>query len=191
MSKKIVNKSSNTKETKSETVSNGFFPHISFLKNLILFFITGLVLLMIFKGNSGYDWVRNILLAQNLKFINQYPHLTIEERYQSKFGIDAAALQQIAKATPENAIILFPPISVILSDTAQYRFLKEQGGLKMRNWALYFLYPRKLVYADEIEKLEELSKKATHVLCLNGWGYDKLNYEVEQKQAFQILEIKK
>lgn len=169
----------------------GLFSHIGIIKNLIFLFVMGLVWLMILKGNEGYQWMWNDLLAENLKFIEKYPSITENQKYESKFGIDAFVIQQIKKSTPEDAIILMPPNEVIISDDSEYQFMKGQGGLKSRNWMLYFLYPRKLVYADETDKLTDWAKNATHIVCLNGWGYEKLNYEVTQKQTFQILALSK
>lgn len=184
---------SNTKKSNTIFLANpaksGLFSHISFIKNSIFFFITGLVLLMLIKGNVGYKWVANDLIYENLLYFYKHPYLTNNQKLESKFGIDAAVIQQIRKATPDDAIILMPPVKVLLSETSTYPFMPGNGGIKNRNWAVYFLYPRKLIYADEEAKMQVLSQKATHVVCINGWGFDKITYPIANKQDLQILKL--
>ncbi len=186
---------SNTKTNKpnnsQKIQSNGIFAPIGFIKNVIYFFITGLFLLTLIKGNVGYSWVANDLIYENLKYFYKYPFLTNTQKLESKFGMDATVIQKIKKATPENAIIWMPPEKILFSENTNYPFMPGTGGIKNRNWTLYFLYPRQLIYADEAPKLQNLIDKATHVVCLNGWGYDKLYYDVEPTQDLQILKLKK
>lgn len=176
----------NVYETKPQPKGNsiGFFKNFIFLLSVVAF------VLVIFKGNEGYSWIWNKLISENLKFISKNPHLTEAQRYQVKFGVDASVIDYIKNKTPESAVILFPPNEVIMNKNSSYRFIKGVGGLKIRNWALYFLYPRKLVYADEMRE-SIFTKDITHVACLNGWGYEFLNYEYESKSEFEVLAINK
>lgn len=162
---------------------------IGFFRNFILFLFSIVLVLVLFKGNEGYSWVLSDLINANLKFINSNRHLTPAQKYQSKFGVDAAAIDFIKNQTPEDAVILIPPHSVLMNDSSEYKFMKGLGGIKARTWTLYFLYPRKLVYFDESDK-NKFAKDVTHVVCLNGWGYDKLLYATTPKSSFEILPVK-
>lgn len=163
---------------------------IGFYKNFILLLFVVAFVLIIFKGNEGYAWIFNKLIKQNLEFISKNPQLTESQRYQVKFGVDASVLAFIKDKTPTDATILFPPNSVLMNENSNYRFIKGVGGLKIRNWALYFLYPRKLVYADEMDK-SIFTKDISHVVCLNGWGYSFLNYDYQSKNDFELLSVNK
>jgi hypothetical protein len=163
---------------------------ISFFKNFILLIASIGLVLMLFKGNAGYSWVWTDLIQENLKFISRNSHLTEAQKYQAKFGVDAAAIDLIKKNTPDDAVILFPPFNVIMNDSSDYKFQKGLGGIKIRNWTLYFLYPRKLVYAEELET-SPFASQVNYVVCMNGWGYDKISYEPVQKTSFQVLPIAK
>jgi len=172
-------------QTKAKTTTK---KGIGFFNNFILLVVCIVLVLGLFKGNEGYSWVWNDLINENLKFINKNPHLTDAQKYQSKFGIDAAAIDFIKKQTPDSAIILLPPGAVIMDDSSDYKFLKGLGGIKARNWTIYFLYPRKLVYFDEFDR-NKFAKNITHVVCMNGWGYDKLSYNATPQSSFEILPI--
>lgn len=189
MSKKTIEKnriqpsknpSRPTASIKIEKSGIGFFSNF-----FILIFSVGLVLIL-FKGNEGYSWVWKELITENLKFIYRNPNLSDAQKYQAKFGLDAAAIDYIKNKTPEDAVILMPPSSVLMNDSSQYKFLKGLGGIKARNWTIYFLYPRKLVYYDELDK-NIFAKKISHVVCFGNWGYSQLNYKTVPKDYLEVL----
>ncbi|MFN0048660.1 MAG: hypothetical protein ACKVOU_06030 [Cytophagales bacterium] len=141
---------------------------IPFVKNLLLLATISAFLFVAFRENAGYDWVMNSLIGENLKFANRSSHLSESQKMQSKFGIDAAALDYIKLNTPENAIILMPPSSILMADSASFQFKKDLGGIKVRNWALNLLYPRKLVYYEEKDK-NKFFKQISHVVVMYSY----------------------
>ncbi len=178
-----MNKKAKTNVPKTEKKS------VPFVRNLLFAAAVAAFLVVIFRENSGYSWVWNKLVGDNLKISKSSSHLTTMQKYQSKFGIDVGAIEYIAQNTPEDAVILFPPLSIMLSDSASLQFKKDLGGIKIRNWTLDLLYPRKLVYFDEKEG-NSFFNQITHVVVMDGWGYDFVNYEVEQKNNFAVLPLK-
>jgi hypothetical protein len=56
-------------------------------------------------------------------------------------------------------------------------------------WITYFLYPRRMVYEDDKGK-SPLYAQATYVVSINGYGIDKLNYQVKQ-EPFMVLPLRK
>ncbi|MFN8276150.1 MAG: hypothetical protein U0T84_01580 [Chitinophagales bacterium] len=132
--------------------------------------------------NSGYDWLLNSMLKNNLETIDQHPDLTVQQRYEAKWGGEIGYFNQVKNQTPENAVVLLPTKAM----------LKEAGFKSVVDlpWATYFLYPRKVVYEDD-KSTDPKYAQATHLVSINGWGLDKLNYQPQQPQAFMVLPIKK
>lgn len=185
---KPTNKSAETVITSSKS---GIFSHISFFKNFILAVFIGFFFLVLFNANEGYTFIIRDLIGENLKFINKNPNITEAQKLESKFGADGYVINQIKRATPEDAVLLFPPYEVIINDTSQLQFKRDQGGIKVRNWLVYYLYPRKIQYLSLNQTQPTANQKITHVVCINNWGYDLLNYEVSERQIFEVLPISK
>ncbi len=163
---------------------------IPFVKNLLMAAVISAFIFTVFRENTGYNWVWESLIGENLKFANRSSHLTEAQKFQSKFGIDAAALDYIEQHTPENAIILMPPGAILMADSASFQFKKDLGGIKVRNWALDMLYPRKLVYFDEKDK-NMFYSKISHIVVMDGWGFEFLNYIPDTRNNFDVLAIRK
>jgi hypothetical protein len=158
------------------------------VKQVVVAFTIACVLFVIFRENKGYQWVWNSLIQENLKLISKNKYATDAQKMQAKFGIDAAVIDYIAQKTPKDAIILFPPNQVLMNDSASYKFLKQQGGIKNRYWTTDLLYPRKLVYFDELDK--NIWKDAiTHVVVFDGWGLQYLSYTPENITNFEVYPI--
>lgn len=191
--KKIISAKTPTKpqESSVKSIKTGIFGSISFFKNFILAVFVGFFFLILFNTNDGYSWILRDLIGENLKFIYKNPNITTEQKFESKFGADAYVINQIKKSTPENAVILFPPYEYIINDTSQIKFKRDQGGIKVRNWLIYYLYPRRIEYLVGNQAKPNPSQKITHVVCLNGWGYNYLTYPVSQQQLFEILPLSK
>lgn len=167
------------------------FGHISFFKNFILVILIGFFFLVLFNANDGYVFIMRDLIGENLKFINKNPNISENQKLESKFGLDGYFVNQIKKNTPEDAVLLFPPYEVLMSDTSQLHFKRDLGGAKVRNWLIYYLYPRKVQYLAMGQTKIAVNQKITHVICINNWGYDLLEYEVSRRQVFEILPLKK
>lgn len=132
--------------------------------------------------NSGYDWLLNTMLENNLKTIEQYPDKTTAEKYVLKWGPgEILYIDSLRKLTPENAIIMIPPKTVL-----------TQVGFKScvdLPWLMYFLYPRQVVYGDSVN--DPLYSRANYVMALNGWGLDRSPIPVAAPQPFMVLPLKK
>ena len=132
--------------------------------------------------NAGYDWLLNTMLAGNLKTIEENPDKTIQQRYELKWGPgEIAYTNKIKLATPDTAIILLPPKKII--QDVGFKSVVELP------WITYFLYPRKMVYADSVRS--PLYAQATYLVSINGWGLDKTGYTVDKPEPFMVLPIKK
>ncbi|MDR0769362.1 MAG: hypothetical protein LBE71_05615, partial [Dysgonamonadaceae bacterium] len=57
-------------------------------------------------------------------------------------------------------------------------------------WALRVLYPRKLVTPSEMET-NRYAKDITHVAIVNGRGYERLDYQVENPVTHGVLPVKR
>lgn len=161
-----------SKETpKQLQKSNSLLGEYSFLKSLLALSILAVLFLALFRQIDGYNWVWEVLVKENLGFIGKYRNLDNDNKLLSKFGADYAALKYLRDHTPDNAVILIPPRHILLDSLSAYNFMRGHGGIKHRNWSLYFVYPRKLVYFEEQDK-SPFTAQITHVMVLNGWGKD-------------------
>ena len=132
--------------------------------------------------NSGYDWLLNTMLKGNLETIEKYPDLNTEQRYEAKWGPgEIPYLFKVKKATPENAVVLLPPKKLLTE-------VNFKSSLDLP-FVTYFLYPRKVVYEDNKEQ-DTLYSKVTHLVSVNGWGFDKLNYQLQKPEGFMVLPLK-
>lgn len=157
---------------------------------MLLAAVVSALLYVMFSENSGYKWVWYDLIGENLKFIQRNRHLNMDQRYQAKLGVDAAVLAYIRQNTPADAVILLPPGQVLLADSASVQFMKGVGGIKYRNWALNFLYPRKVVMAEEREN-SPWKSDITHVMLMDGWGNDFAAIDKPVLKGIEIAAFKK
>ena len=150
---------------------------MSLEKNFITLAIAAILFFGIKEINDGYKWFFSSLLKNNIKMLQdkKVKRMDLNQKYESKLGFDYRFLKHIADNTPENAIILMPPDSIIFPKKGKIFFNKnmKSASIKNKNWATIssydsYAYIRKLVY----EKINENSKyvdKATHVAILNHW----------------------
>lgn len=133
---------------------------------------------------QGYSWAYNSLLKGNMQTIRTYPNLTIDQKYEMKHGTDYSYLRFLKQATPEDAVILYPSGEDFYPAGVDSPF--KQAGISGRNWALRFLYPRRIVLPSEMET-SLYADSITHVAIVNGRGYERLNYPVATKEDFTVL----
>lgn len=143
---------------------------------------------IIFQNVQGYDWLYNTMLKGSLETINDIPpDATVAQKYEIKWGGkvgygEISYVNKIVQQTPDSAIILMPA-----------KKLLTQVGLKGAvelPWLTYFVYPRKVVYEDDVDT-KKLYPLATYIVSVNGWGLDKLNYMPAKPEGFMVLPIKK
>lgn len=124
-------------------------------------------------------------LPKDMKFIFLHWNNSPEEKYQLRFGATFSLLNNIVNHTPPDAIIIMPPDTVLLNSKSKIKFHKE---VLEKNWASYFVYPRKLVYEKE-KNTNPLYEKANYVVVFNGWGLDKIHYKLENKITTGVIPI--
>ena len=131
----------------------------------------------------------NNLVIANFQQILTYPDLTREQKLEIKCRFDYRYLNYISKNTPTDAVILFPELKTFFPEGQKSDFNNRGAwGVKNKAWSTYFLYPRKVVYEYERTSSPDYSR-ITHVAIVNGWGYERLNYAVSNKQKYHILPI--
>ncbi|MDR2118696.1 MAG: hypothetical protein LBP25_04090 [Tannerellaceae bacterium] len=155
------------------------------LKNLFFAFLAGFLLLKAMESNDGYKWAYTMLTG-NMKTIRANPNLSIWEKNEMKLGVDFAYVRFLKESTPENAVILYPAYEDFYPKDKQTPFKQEVYN---KIWALRFLYPRILVLPSELET-SRYAPDITHVAIVNGRGYERLNYTVENMQEFGVLPVK-
>lgn len=124
-------------------------------------------------------------MPDDLRFIYLHWKSSAEEKYDFRFGDTFTLLNNIAKRTPRDAIIIMPPDSVLLNSESKVKFHKE---IIQKSWASYFVYPRVLVYEKE-KNTNPLYQKANYVVILDGWGLDKIHYRTKDKVVTGVLPI--
>ena len=138
----------------------------------------------IYQKDPGYNWVFNNLLIGNLKDIEQRKDYTYEVKHEAKRGFFARYLFFVNKNTPEDAIILMPSEEVIDAVPAEQKL----EFLKYKPHVMYFVYPRKAVYAN-LEDDKKYMDKITHVAIVNGQGYENVPYQIPNKQQYTVVPI--
>ncbi len=153
--------------------------------NILSFFILLFLLNLFVSENNGYNWMWNTLLNKNLEMIKKNKNLSIAQKHESKQGFFFKYLNFINANTPEDAIILMPPDSIINSVDSKFKL----ETLKNRCKTTYFIYPRKAVYEKNMEYDSLYLDKVTHVAIVNYYGYERLNYDIKHKHQFSIMPI--
>jgi hypothetical protein len=172
-------------------IENGNDKILFLLRNIAGLLFSLILIIILYQKIPGYKWLWDSLVISNQKMIKKYPDLSLEQKFEIKCGFDYKYLHFVKNNSPEDAIILMPSKEDIFPRGQKSDFnTKGSGGIRNKAWATYFLYPRKLVY--EVEKDENpLYKKINYVAIVNYLGYEKLNYEVNKKQKYNILPINK
>lgn len=174
---------------KLQSVHAGKNQKFSLPKQLLVLLLSFIFISVLLNEVKGYNWVIKTLLMKNLEVINKYEDLTLEEKYQAKLGFNYFYLDYLKKNTPEDAIILMPDKLTVFQKSKSNRFKRQSPYLIGRKIpTTYFVYPRKLVYESEKDS-SAIYSEATHVAIINNWGYDKLNYQVQNKVLNTVMPI--
>jgi hypothetical protein len=136
--------------------------------------------------NAGYQWTFQTLLKENLKMMKEYKDITLEQKYEAKLGFSYRFLSNIRKSTPEEAVVIMPPDTVLRPPGGKSDFSEF---IVSKMWASYFVYPRKLIYENE-KGTSPFYDSATHVAIANYWGYDKLDYPVGNQAQYSVMPLK-
>lgn len=154
---------------------------------------TGFFKQLIRKYTSGYYWATHDVALGSLKQINdinekiesgQMKPLSYDDKMSYKVGL-YPLIQHIRQNTPENAVIMLPLGDSVLSNTGKWNFVYDP------DWMEYFLYPRLCLARGREKEYPALANRVTHVLIVQGKGYDLLKYDVpvDQRPSEAILPI--
>lgn len=148
------------------------------------------------KVTRGYRWAIHDLAFKNLENIEQVKAQLSAQRadstpqslFEAKMNMKVSLypmFDYIKANTPEDAIILLPEGDSAVSNTSKWNFIYDP------EWVEYFIYPRLCLAIGREDEHPELKNKITHVLIIEGKGYDKLKYDVplEQRPREAILPI--
>jgi hypothetical protein len=155
------------------------------VKNLLFASFIGFCLLKGMESNEGYKWAYT-MLKNNREIIRKNPNLTLKKKNEMKLGIDFAYICFLKESTPDNAVILYPSSEDFYPPDKSSPFKQP---IQNKIWALRFLYPRHLVLPSEMET-NRYTPAITHVAIVNGRGYERLDYPIENKQEYGIWQIK-
>lgn len=133
---------------------------------------------------AGKETVEKVRAELHSKGLDSTAHSLYEAKMRYKVGT-YDFLKNIVNTTPENAVILVPKGDSVISNNSKYNFIYEM------EWLEFFIYPRLCINIGDEEKYPDLAKRASHVLILDGRGYEKLKYDipVEQRPADALLPI--
>jgi hypothetical protein len=128
------------------------------------------------KLTRSYYWaVHDVAIGgrENVKEIKEkaVKPLTREDKFAMRIGI-YPLIDYINKNTPDTAIIYLPEGDSIISNNSKWNYIYDP------EWMEYFLYPRLCVAMGHEKDHPDLAKRVTHVVIIEGKGYDKLHYEV-------------
>lgn len=163
---------------------------IPFLKNVFLLIAMFFLTYYLVGNVKGYQWLNERFIQGNLTKLEKYADLTDDQKYQAYFRFNHQFMTFIRDNTADSAIIFMPPDSVIDVENKKSAFYhkKKSNTIANKVWATYFIYPRKLVYYDEKDMIPAFDQY-THVACVDGWGYDYLEYDIpkDRRARYQIL----
>ncbi|MDR1886896.1 MAG: hypothetical protein LBQ70_03175 [Prevotellaceae bacterium] len=167
-----MKKKTKTHQKGRQTDKKNIKPENKLLKiivlNIAMLIVSGLIL-NYYMGRTEIKWIHT-MLTSNYKIITQNPKATFDERLSMKLGFNYMYLNSVCRNTPDTAVILFPKRDVFLKQPTN--FTDAEFG---RIWISNFVYPRKAVIDEDTTGI---NRPITHVAIVNGWGYDKLNYQV-------------
>ena len=185
--KKLKNKKRNVHDFSSDpskTEGQYYQMSIPFIKNVILFFVLFVIGFQLIDNVNGYVWMRDKFLQSNLDKIEKFKDADTDKKYEAYFGFDYRFLSYIRDNTADSAMILMPPDSAIFPVNGKSDFNSKRKNQSIRNhmWSMYFIYPRMLVYVEKYLDSPD-SFDYTHVACVNGWGYEYLDYSLAPNQS--------
>lgn len=134
----------------------------SFLRGLgVLAVIVAIICYFMTKDYSdGYRQITQ-MMSDNMKCIKEYKNESYDNRLYMKLGKDYEFIRFIRNSTPSNAVLLWP-------SSEQFHIgEKFQQAISNRVWVTRFLYPRRVVMAEEIER-SPWARKVTHIVIVNG-----------------------
>jgi hypothetical protein len=173
-------KASSSRSLRQENISNALL----FLRPVLFI---GIVILLI-SSNKGYDRLYKINVVRMFKDLERYKGMDYDQRLRKMLPQDYPFLSDIRDKTPADAVLLAPPKAIWHPEGRKLGF---GTWIHSPSYLAYFLYPRKVIIDDKKGAKSPLMNEVTHVLIVDSWGYDKLKYQVPDRQPFAVLPIQK
>ncbi|MES2620287.1 MAG: hypothetical protein V4615_05480 [Bacteroidota bacterium] len=128
------------------------------------------------KITRGYYWAIHDMAiggSENVKEIKNKADkpLTREDKFAMRIGF-WPFIDYINKNTPDSAVIYLPEGDSATSNNSKWSYIYDP------EWMEYFIYPRLCVAMGREQDHPDLAKRVTHVVIIEGKGYDKLHYDV-------------
>ena len=155
------------------------------MKNLLIAAVVYMLCPSLVKSNLGYEWLIDGYAKSNLEAVRQIEGFTNDQKLEAKLGYDYAFIEMIRRTTPENAVVFYPSREDF-TDKAASTGISFSGNLCDKLSAVRFLYPRKIVIKQELNKTS-WSKKLTHVAIVNGHWRELLPYKVSDAALITVL----
>ena len=171
----------NNSTPKTSIQDKHLFP---FTKNFSVLIWLIIIFYLLNNYVPGYNWVWNNMIPLNLEIIDNFSDVTIDQKFGLKENPDVSFLNIIKSKTPDSSVILFPPQKIIKENKLGYKRIGNKA------WCTFSLYPRKIIYYDEITSLPKTSS-ISHVAIFNNWGYELSDFIPSRKEQFSVLPIKK
>jgi hypothetical protein len=139
------------------------------------------------RVTKGYHWAIHDLAFKNLENIEQVKEelhrqgadSTEQSLLEAKMAMrvgNYSFIQYIKKNTPEDAVLLLPEGDAAVSNNSRWNFIYDP------EWMEYFIYPRLCLAIGRESEHPDLAKRVTHIVIIEGKGYDKLKYMVPTEQ---------
>jgi hypothetical protein len=136
---------------------------------------------------KGYHWAIHDLALKNLENIEQVKEelhrtgadSTEQSLFEAKMAMrvgNYSFIRYITENTPENAVLLLPEGDAEVSNNSRWNFIYDP------EWMEYFIYPRLCVAIGRENEHPDLAKRVTHLVVIEGKGYDKLKYFIPEDQ---------
>ena len=148
---------------KSNTPQTTRYNFAWWMKNLLIAAVVYMLCPSLIQSNAGYEWLIEGYAKSNLE----------------------AFIEMIRKSTPENAVVFYPSREDFTDKTFNTG-IGFSGNLCDKLSAVRFLYPRKIVIKQELDKTS-WSKKLTHVAIVNGHWRELLPYKVPASALITVL----
>jgi hypothetical protein len=132
------------------------------------------------KLTRGYYWAVHGVAESGLENVRDIESkatrpLTRNDKFAMRVGL-WPLIDYINKNTPENAVIYLPKGDSAISNNGKWNYVYSA------EWMEYFIYPRLCITMGAEKANPELAKRVTHVVIVEGKGYDKLKYDVPESQ---------
>ena len=159
--------------------------------NIIYGMVSVLVIYLLYKNVEGYKFLKDVIIEKNKERAEYFKDATLDQYAMYKLGWDYEAVLRIKRKVDANSVILMPSQREVieLRNKRKNKLRLSKGdGIHSNIWLSYYLYPTEVIY-DSTDYFYKNKDRITSVVCIDGVGYDNVNYEVSKKKVFDVLPI--